>query len=103
MRSEAVATDEVRKGESHATNDRTWASNIVASARTRMFGPVRKRNRTVQRSGSGWTANEAGSRSESVLAGLRTKQDSAVTLPTARPDEQYSADEEFSLFSESRK
>jgi hypothetical protein len=70
----------VRKGEVHAPNVTTWASNIVASAdtrvshtvanaRTRMFGPVRKRNRTVKRSGIGWTANGAGWRKEAVVAG----------------------------------
>jgi hypothetical protein len=47
-------------GEAHAPNAAIWVSNTVANARTRMFGPVRKRNRTVKRSGGGRSVNGAG-------------------------------------------
>src|SRR5258708_3575361 len=67
-----VATDrcasstEIRKGEVHAPNDTTWASNTVASANTRTYRLARKRNRIVKRGGSGWAAAEARSRSVAV-------------------------------------
>jgi len=65
-------------------NADTGVSNIVANARTRMFGPVRKRNRIVKRSGIGWTANGAGC--VATRAGLVLGEARGELHSSERPD-----------------